>query len=117
MRIPTFTAIALQLNAIALTLGMRRVWGVAMRLYAGTSFNCLFTSLSNRIKVPVARIHLGILCHWWMNKRRLRPPQNKKIWWSSISGESESPTDCILTNVFFFNRISLIVVRCREIAL
>ncbi|MEH2007719.1 hypothetical protein [Nostoc sp.] len=34
--------------------------------------------------MPVARIHLGILCDWWMNKRRLRPPQNKKIWWSTF---------------------------------
>ncbi|MDF5736912.1 MAG: hypothetical protein PUQ00_14915 [Nostoc sp. S13] len=40
--------------------------------------------LSNRIQESVARIHLGILCDWWMNKRRLRPPQNKKIWWSTF---------------------------------
>ncbi|WP_334759351.1 hypothetical protein [Nostoc sp.] len=51
--------------------------------------------LSNRIKVPVVRIHLGILYDWWMNNRRLRPPPNFLVLWSSISRGSESPTDSV----------------------
>ncbi|WP_334738779.1 hypothetical protein [Nostoc sp.] len=28
--------------------------------------------------MPVARIHLGILCDWWMNKRRFCTPTKQE---------------------------------------
>ncbi|MEH2009235.1 hypothetical protein [Nostoc sp.] len=56
--------------------------------------------------MPVARIHLGILCDWWMNKRRFCTPTKFSCFVVNFrSGGSESPTDCILTNVFFFNQV------------
>ncbi|MDF5734275.1 MAG: hypothetical protein PUQ00_00880 [Nostoc sp. S13] len=49
--------------------------------------------------MPVARINLGILCDWWMNKR-VEDHQIFLFCGQQESGGSESPTDCILTNVF-----------------
>ena len=42
----------------------------------------------------------------------LRPPQNKKIWWSTMSGGSESPTRVILTPEFWLLNSSSIVNWC-----